>query len=235
MRTSFFLDSDETKGYNDSVGVGGTCSIGGSGVDGWSITKTRRDELPWGNLVVMAMMAAIFAIQFTCDSQQRYMGGLVLGQWTFSSLLGYMWLHVGPLHIFCNVIILWIFGRQVCLKTGNAAYIGAYVFLGLAAAIVHMIYDGRPAIGASGAIMGVLGMNMVLCFNRFSRAGPWIILAWFILTVALGVTGRYETAYLAHAGGFVAGVGLANIMLLFKAADCRQVPAPLLHVLGYAA
>jgi len=200
-------------------------------VDGWS-NKTHKDKLPWGNLLVMSLMTVTFAIQFTCDSQQRYLGGLVLGQWTFPSLFGYMWLHVGPLHIFFNLLVLWVFGRQVCLKVGNAAFISAFVFLGLAAALVHMLYDGRPAIGASGAIMGVLGMGSVLCFNRLSPAGPWIILAWFILTLTLGAIDLHETAYLAHAGGFLAGIALANILLLFRAADARQVPSPLLQVLG---
>jgi membrane associated rhomboid family serine protease len=199
-------------------------------VDGWSIKK-HTDKLPWGNLIVMVLMTVTFAIQFTCDSQQRYLGGLVLGQWTFPSLFGYMWLHVGPLHIFFNLLVLSVFGRQVCIKIGNATFISAFVFLGLAAAIVHMLYDGRPAIGASGAIMGVLGMSLVLCFNRLSPAGPWIILAWFILTVVLGAAGMRETAYLAHAGGFLVGIVLANILIFFEAVDCTDIPLPLLLLL----
>ncbi len=199
-------------------------------MDGWSI-KTRKDKLPWGNLLVMSLMTITFAIQFTCDSQQRYLGALVLSQWTFSSLFGYMWLHVGPLHIFFNLLVLWVFGRQVCLKIGNATFISAFVFLGLAAAVAHMLYDGRPAIGASGAIMGLLGMSLVLSFNRLSPVGPWIILTWFVLTVFLGVAGVRETAYLAHAGGFLAGICLANILVFFETVDCSDIPLPLLLLL----
>jgi membrane associated rhomboid family serine protease len=179
----------------------------------------------------MLLMVIVFTIQFTCDPGQEYLDCLVLGEGTIASLLGYMWLHVGPAHIFFNLLILWIFGRSVCFKMGNAMYAAAYIFLGLTAAVVHLSYDGRPAIGASGAIMGVLGMHTVLCFQRFSSAGPWIILAWFILTLGLGVLGRYETAYMAHAGGFLAGIMLANLLLLARAADSRETSEPLLRFL----
>jgi membrane associated rhomboid family serine protease len=75
-------------------------------------------------------------------------------------------------HIVGNLITLWIFGRHVSLKISDASYVLSFIVLGMAAAAVHVCYDGRPTIGASGAIMGVLGMHVVLCFRKFGVLGP---------------------------------------------------------------
>lgn len=92
----------------------------------------------------------------------------------------------------------------------------AYLFVGVISAVVHIIYDGRPAIGASGAVMGILGMYVVLCFGRFGWLGPWLILVWFLLNLTGGVAGSLPVAFLAHIGGFLGGVALAGILMLFR-------------------
>ena len=151
--------------------------------------------LPIGNYMVLVLAAVIFVIQFGFDPNKQCLSGLVLQHYSASSLLGHMWLHTGLFHILESLVLLWIFGRAVCIKIGSANFFIAYVLLGIAAAIVHCGYDGREAIGASGAIMGILGMYVVLCFNRLSLAGPWIILIWFLLSLTCGITGF--SAYLA--------------------------------------
>ena len=82
-------------------------------------------------------------------------------------------------------------------------YLLVYILLGIAAAIVHLLYDGRPAIGASGAIMGILGLNMVICFNKFSKVGPWLIIFWLCSTIVAGVTNTTATAHMEHFSGFL--------------------------------
>ena len=55
------------------------------------------------------------------------------------------------------------------------------------AAATHVLFDGRPTVGASGAIMGVLGMHTVLCFSRFGKVEPFLILFWFFISLGLGI------------------------------------------------
>jgi membrane associated rhomboid family serine protease len=186
---------------------------------------------PVGNYIVMLLATVTFAIQMTGDPRQEYLNGLILDHLSFSSVLGYMWLHMSMTHIVGNLITLWIFGRHVSMKIGNAKYFLAYMCLGVAAAAVHSLCDGRPTIGASGAIMGVLGMHVVLCFRHFGVLGPWLVLAWFLLNLTAGVIGGFPTTYMAHVGGFLAGIVLANVLILLNVAKCDDTDESLVRIL----
>lgn len=188
-------------------------------------------ELPAGNYIVMMLATVTFAIQMIGDPKQQYLNGFILKHLTFSSVFGYMWLHMSMAHIVGNLITLWIFGRHVSLKISDASYVLSYILLGIASATVHFYYDGRPTIGASGAIMGVLGMHVVLCYRQFGVLGPWLILIWFLLNLTAGIIGGYPTTYMAHAGGFLAGMILASLLVIFKVAKCDDTGQSLLRII----
>jgi len=185
-----------------------------------------KADIPVGNYIVMVLASLTFMIQFLYDSNHEYLNGLVLEHWSLTAIFGHMWLHTGLVHIIYNLIVLWVFGRYVCLRIGNAHYIFAYLLVGFASAVVHMSYDGRPAIGASGAIMGILGIHVVLCFDRLSQLGPWIILVWFLLNLTAGVVSSSATAYLAHVGGFLGGIVLAALLVVLKIIRYDSQAAP---------
>ncbi|MHC4509890.1 MAG: rhomboid family intramembrane serine protease [Planctomycetota bacterium] len=189
-------------------------------------------QWPAGNYIVMLLATVTFAIQMTGDPKQEYLNGLVLDHASFLALFGHMWLHMSAAHIAGNLLTLWIVGRHVTLKVGNANFPLVYVVLGLAAAAVHVLYDGRPTIGASGAIMGVLGMHVVLCFRRFSAVGPWLVLTWFFLNLTAALIGGYPTTYVAHLGGFVAGILMASVLLVLKVAECDETDQTLVQLLS---
>ena len=130
-------------------------------------------NVPIGNYLIMLTLVITFALQFLFDGGSQYLNGLILNHWSLTSIFCYMWLHANFVHVISNLIALWIFGRYVCLLIGNANYPLAYLFTGIVSAVAHIIYDGRPAIGASGAVMGILGMYVVLCYGNFGRSGPY--------------------------------------------------------------
>ena len=181
------------------------------------IIPTRTVELPAGNYVIMVLATCMFAVQMRLDPGARHLSALVLEKGSVPGLFGYMWLHMTPIHLIGNLVTLWIFGRYVCPQLGNVIYAVAYVVIGVAAGLVHILYDGRPVIGASGAIMGILGMHVVICFRQFGRLGPWLILMWFLATVGAGLMGDYPDAYMDHAGGFVSGMLLALCLVILRA------------------
>jgi membrane associated rhomboid family serine protease len=187
---------------------------------------------PFGNYIVMVLALVTFAVQFNYDGNQHYLTSLILEHWSVAALFGHMWLHASILHIVCNLVFLWVFGRDVCLKLGNANYLLAYVLLGILSGMVHMFYDGRPAIGASGAVFGILGMYLVLCFRYFSAAGPWIILAWFLMNLTIGASGYFEAAYFSHVGGFLGGVVLAGVLLWLNVVERSDTDDSLLYLLS---
>jgi len=184
---------------------------------------------PFANYLVMIAMVAAFALQMTCPHEQ--LERFVLDEWSVAGLVGHMWLHTGYSHIIGNLIFLWVFGNAVCGKVGNVLYVPIYIGTGLLAAVVHLIFDVRMAVGASGAIFGIIGtyfllypFNFIKCLfwffvyvRRIRIAGIWIILLWVALNVLGAVSGYTEgAAYFGHIGGFVGGVILAIILLKSK-------------------
>ncbi|MCI0356560.1 MAG: rhomboid family intramembrane serine protease [Acidobacteria bacterium] len=140
---------------------------------------------------------------------------------------GHMLLHGNLVHLLGNMIFLWVFGNAVCAKVGNFVYPVVYFGLGFVAMAVHLAIDGRPGIGASGAINGIVGMfvvwyalNEISCFcfffyytGTFSLSSFWMILMWFLFDIWGALRGPGPVAYFAHLGGFAAGVLLACLLL----------------------
>jgi membrane associated rhomboid family serine protease len=148
-----------------------------------------------------------------------------------------MFLHGGFLHIASNMLYLWIFGDNIEDRLGHAKYLIFYLVCGFGATLTHAFFNAGsnvPAIGASGAIAGVLGAYLVLYpkqrvttlipifFFIMIREIPAIFLLgfWFVLQLfagvgSLGVAQADVTggvAYFAHIGGFVLGIFLIVVM-----------------------
>ncbi len=198
------------------------------------------------NWIVVALVIFIFAIQIVEANQVRnrqmslveYKENSITTQYlldglSIKGLFGHMWLHGGLFHLIGNLIFLWLFGNAVCSKIGNLYYLPVYVVLGLVAGITHLLFSDIPILGASGAINGIVGMylvffpeNSISCFFWFlflfwrlfwfSLRSFWMILMWFAFDILGAMRGAGGVAYLAHIGGFVAGVGLAIFMLRTK-------------------
>ncbi|MEM1921198.1 MAG: rhomboid family intramembrane serine protease [Desulfurococcaceae archaeon] len=153
---------------------------------------------------------------------------LYSGEWyrVFTS----MFTHADIFHIFFNMYFLYFFGREVEKKIGSLKYLILYISSGLLAIVFHTAFISitssiglvTPAIGASGAISGVLGAYLLLYHRRVltfcifiplpicfpSRAGVFLIF-WFALQVIYGYLRFVSSiAYFAHAGGFIAGISL---------------------------
>jgi membrane associated rhomboid family serine protease len=146
-----------------------------------------------------------------------------------------MFLHGGILHIAFNMLFLWIFGNNVEDSMGRPRFLLFYLLAGAIAAYTQaLLTTGStvPAIGASGAIAGVLGgylllfprarvltLVLIILFVTIIEIPAAILLAiWFILQfvpalgqVTTSVASGEGIAYWAHVGGFV--FGLAAIKL----------------------
>ena len=153
-----------------------------------------------------------------------------------------MFMHGGVLHLLGNMLFLWIFGDNVEDALGHARYLAFYLLAGVAASAAHMLFNAdstTPAIGASGAISGVMGAYLVL-FPRaivvafvfvfiplplpaFVLIGAWFVMQLFYGVASLGVDAETGgIAYMAHIGGFVAGAALVN---LFMVGRPRRAPS----------
>ncbi len=139
-----------------------------------------------------------------------------------------MFLHGGWLHLLGNMLFLYIFGDNVEAAFGHLKYLIFYLISGLAASFLHMtVYplSPIPAVGASGAISGVLGAYLVfyprarimtaIFIWYFVTVEPipakYYITFWFIWQLIPGLVAGEQTgvAYWAHVGGFLAGLLIA--------------------------
>jgi membrane associated rhomboid family serine protease len=164
----------------------------------------------------------------------------------FVPLFTSMFWHGGWLHLFGNMLYLWIFGDNVEDRLGHARYLVFYVGCGLGAALTQVALSPAstvPTVGASGAIAGVLGAYLI----SFPRSRvltlvpififPWFVeipavaylVLWFAMQLLSGVAslhmpvGAGGVAWWAHIGGFVAGI----VGVVFFAPAARRRPREL--------
>lgn len=157
--------------------------------------------------------------------------GKVLGQLrhydtpygVYFNFISSMFMHGDYMHIFGNMLFLWIFADNIENRIGHIRFAIFYIICGLIAAFGQIIMDTSsviPMLGASGAISGVLGGYLLLFPNKPVRAimfnfaittipaalalGLWIGYQLLMGYLSSGVGGG--VAYAAHIGGFVAGL-----------------------------
>jgi membrane associated rhomboid family serine protease len=144
----------------------------------------------------------------------------------FLTLFTSMFMHAGWLHLGGNMLYLWIFGDNVEDRFGHLKFIIFYLLCGLAATFAQLAFSlgsHVPNLGASGAIAGVLGAYIllfpqgsvkVLQGQRVIPVPALVVIGlWFVLQLFSGIgtlanAAQGGVAYMAHIGGFVAGLVL---------------------------
>ncbi len=139
-----------------------------------------------------------------------------------ATLITYQFLHGNFMHLFGNMLYLWVFGDNVEDAMGHVRFLAFYLICGVLAALAQALTDPgstAPLIGASGAISGVLGAYLIL-HPKAKVLVPIVIIpiylpAWLLLLVWFGFQfvslaggGGGNVGWWAHIGGFVAGVAL---------------------------
>lgn len=189
--------------------------------------ETLSQERPWANWLMISLCSLVSLAALWGGISSEAAEALVLNGWSFPGLVGHALLHADLSHLIGNMIFLWVFGNAICSNTSNWLYLIAFAVCTLIAASMHLVADGSPAIGASGAINGIVGMvlamyplNRVNVFWLFLVRGgsftcpAWaIILFWFAFDVWGAVTGGEHIAYWAHIGGLLGGVGIGLLCL----------------------
>ncbi len=148
----------------------------------------------------------------------------------YFNFLSSMFMHGGIMHIFGNMLFLWVFGDNLENMLGHIRFAAFYIVCGFAAAFAQIVMDSGsiiPMLGASGAISGVLGGYLLLFPTRRVRALIFNFLTEVPAFVALGLwigfqivqgyfspPGAGGVAYAAHIGGFVAGLVLIKIFAI---------------------
>jgi len=146
-----------------------------------------------------------------------------------------IFLHGGWLHLILNMWTLWLFGPPIEDRLGSRRYLGFYLACGILASVTHALFNPSstaPALGASGAIAGVLGcyirlfpfarvivLVLVIIFPLFFTVPAMFFVGfWFLMQVLQGAVDFFTPssgggiAWWAHVGGFVAGLALTPVL-----------------------
>lgn len=209
-----------------------------------------RDRLPVYRFSVVTVMlitvnVIVFALQMLllgaggerALQQAVYLFGVVparvaadpIAPATWLTFVTSMFMHGGFMHIFGNMLYLWIFGNNVEDVMGRFWFLVFYFLCGFAASVAQVVASwgsNIPGIGASGAIAGVLAayllffptarVDTLIFLGYFARIaavpavlvlGLWFVLQLFNGVLSLGMDAAMGgVAWFAHIGGFVAGL-----------------------------
>ncbi len=206
-----------------------------------------RYRLPIATLGIIAINVVIYVITsisnglISINTKWLYTGGFIpiLLLQDISNvyrIFTSMFLHADILHIFFNMYFLYIFGKAIENTIGSVRFLILYLISGIAATVFHTAFSmlqgpsalAIPAIGASGAISGVLGAYLILypgtsltaCWffflfpMCFTMNAAYYLLFWFALQVIYGYARLGASiAFFAHAGGFVAGIAILPVVV----------------------
>jgi membrane associated rhomboid family serine protease len=158
-----------------------------------------------------------------------WLSGNMSAESAFLPLLTSMFLHSGVLHIAGNMLFLWIFGDNVEDFYGHFTYLFFYLFCGVGSGLLHTFFNmtsAVPALGASGAISGVMGAYLILYprsqiltlvfvflvpIPAVIILGLWFIMQFLSAFSSLGSVASGGVAWWAHVGGFLLGMLLTTM------------------------
>lgn len=206
--------------------------------------NSTRKTVPIVTYALIALNVVFFIIELTGGDEAIIKWAFVPSRFLanplgdFLTLFTSMFMHAGWLHLGSNMLYLWIFGDNVEDRFGHVKFLIFYLLCGLAATFAQLVVNVSsdiPNLGASGAIAGVLGAYIILFPKGRIRVlqgrgiiqvsaliviGLWIVLQLFsgIGSIAAS-TDTGGVAYMAHIGGFVAGIALT---FLFRGSNTSQ-------------
>lgn len=207
-----------------------------------------QDRIPFTNYLLIGFTCLCFLAQF--GTEVEAIKPFVLNGWNMKGIIGHLFLHGGILHLVGNMIFLYVFGNAVCSKIGNLTYLPIYLLLGFASAFTHLLFDGDKAIGASGAINGIVGMFLILfplndinCIwvpglmllglsRSFTISSMWVIFFWLFFDIVGAYLGGGNVGYMAHLGGFAGGAAIAIILLMTGLLKSTKYEKNLLEYFG---
>ncbi len=186
--------------------------------------ENPRSRFPFVNFLFIILNVVAFVLSLRAFEYFINTYGFKPAEFSLLTLFTSMFLHGGIAHIFGNMWFLYIFGDNVEDKFGHFKYVIFYILSGIAASVLHFLLNidsSIPAVGASGAISGVLGAYLVLFphvkvyvtggFGHVGKVSAWFMLGvWFLFQLISGTFSLFGAqggiAFFAHIGGFVFGV-----------------------------
>ena len=166
---------------------------------------------------LLALNIAVFVAQVAFVDPQRLFGALGLTPENFPAawwtLVTYMFVHVGPLHLALNMVTLWMFGSRLEAAWNTKSFVCFYLWCGIGGAISHLLFARDASlVGASAGVSGVLmayGLrwpeDRVYLFGFIPTKSRWLVLWMIAINIAIGLSPHTQIGWKAHLGGLAFG------------------------------
>ncbi|UCF20991.1 MAG: rhomboid family intramembrane serine protease [Gemmatimonadota bacterium] len=172
---------------------------------------------PWVKRLIAAnavVFVLIFAGAIPMEFAVEYLGFNVSQAWREPwTIISYMFVHGGFLHLFLNMLMLFFFGPPLERRWGGKEFITYYAICGVGGALFTLVFGGGTIIGASGAIYGVMLAyalnwpdNLIWIYAIFPIKAKYLVLILGAISFFSAFAGPTDgIAHLAHLGGLVVG------------------------------
>lgn len=163
----------------------------------------------WVKAIIIACILVFFLQQTVAgltDTLELIPALVLVRPWT---LVTYMFLHAGFMHIFFNLLVLYFFGPRVEQRLGSDRFLVLYLISGIAGAVLSFMTPGARIVGASGAIYGVMlafawfwPRDQIYIWGILPIEARWLVILTTAFTLWSASRGGSGIAYFAHLGGF---------------------------------
>ena len=202
--------------------------------------NSQRRTVPVVTFVLIALNVIVFLMELSAGDGFIEQFAFIASRFSDApatyayTILTAMFLHGGWMHLFGNMLFLWIFGDNVEDRFGRLQFLFFYLATGVAATLAQYAiapHSPVPNVGASGAIAGVLGSyilmfpqsrvnvlvgRQVVAMPAIVVLGMWIAVQLFSEVGSIASTDQTSeqggVAYMAHIGGFAAGLLMAFLL-----------------------
>lgn len=192
------------------------------GIHKAAVEKSKLKEvtkIPFATYILLAVNILIFICEFILGEESIVNKFAVNGTYVFEyhqwyRIFTYMFLHGGIEHIAMNSLSLYIYGTRTEKYSGTAKFIFVYIISGIAGGLLSALFNDGFAVGASGAIFGIIGFMLALCRKtgkQIDGLGYMTMLLIAIVSIGFGFADPQIDNF-GHIGGFIAGFIVGNIM-----------------------
>jgi membrane associated rhomboid family serine protease len=166
---------------------------------------------------LLAINTAVFLLQVTLVEPEKIFTTLGLSPDNFPTawwtIVTYMFVHAGPLHLALNMVTLWMFGSRLEAAWSTRSFVYFYLWCGIGGAIAHLLFARDASlVGASAGVSGVLmayGLrwpeDRVYLFGFIPSRSRWLVVWMIAINVAIGLSPNTLIGWKAHLGGLAFG------------------------------
>jgi membrane associated rhomboid family serine protease len=194
-------------------------------------TDSPLRSKPWMNWAILGVTLAMGMVEAFTDQFHapiwvpRYLE-LSSRVPTLHTFITYAFVHVGWLHLLSNMLPLFIFGNNINDRLGHVGYLAFYLAGAAFAGVAFVLASDLPVLGASGAVMAVMGaylalyprsnitiLSLLFFVGTFEVPSMYLIFAFFALDLIGNAAGSPYVAHVAHIAGLLFGFGIGMGLL----------------------